>query len=386
MPARRRKVSPFMWVLMSWTLLSHAAVGLAVSAVARGLHVPWPGALGLLAAVVLFAPFRDRMLALMPDRPRSIWKLRLLEIPYFAHWCASAVALVWTVLAAALWAPTRLISGYSAFELPNAAVWGYAAGAVLAGWGVLVRRKLVKVRRLALPIRGLDPSFDGYTIVQLSDLHIGSFSQEPTGLRWARIANRIQPDLIAVTGDLVTNGSAFHGQIVNVMCALCARDAVVVSPGNHDYFGDGESLIAKLRSRGVQVLRNQSIQIERGDASLLVAGVDDTWTGRADLAAALRKRRPGQPAVLLAHDPDLYPSAANAAVQLVLSGHTHGGQVAMPFAARWLNLSRLSHRFHLGLYSNGASHLYVNGGLGTTGPPVRLGSPPEITVVRLRCA
>jgi predicted MPP superfamily phosphohydrolase len=220
----------------------------------------------------------------------------------------------------------------------------------------------------------------------MSDLHIGSFTPEAAAMRWVRAANKLNADLVAITGDLATNGSAFHAQIADVVGALRARDGVVVSPGNHDYFGDAHDLFDRLRMRRARVLRNDCITMQRSGASLAIAGVDDTWTRQADVRKALAKRPSGAPVVLLAHDPDLFPSAVRAGAQLVLSGHTHGGQVAVPLVARWLNLSRLSHHYHLGLYRDGAAHLYVNPGLGTTGPPIRLGVAPELTVLTLEAA
>jgi predicted MPP superfamily phosphohydrolase len=134
------------------------------------------------------------------------------------------------------------------------------------------------------------------------------------------------------------------------------------------------------------VLRNRGVTVARDGAHLYVGGVDDTWTRRDDVARAMSGRPPGAPAVLLAHDPDLFPAAAAAGADLVLSGHTHGGQFAVPgFARRW-NLARLMTSFTTGLYRAGDSALYVNRGLGTTGPPIRLGARPEIAVLTLRAA
>jgi predicted MPP superfamily phosphohydrolase len=132
------------------------------------------------------------------------------------------------------------------------------------------------------------------------------------------------------------------------------------------------------------VLRNRGLELRRDGAAIYLAGVDDTWSHRHDLPRALAARPPGMPAVLLAHDPVLFPEAASQGVDLVLSGHTHGGQVAVPLLARKLNLARLITRFTSGLYKSGNSTLYVNRGLGTTGPPVRLAVAPEIAVLTLR--
>jgi predicted MPP superfamily phosphohydrolase len=171
--------------------------------------------------------------------------------------------------------------------------------------------------------------------------------------------------------------------VADVLGALNAPMGVVAAMGNHDYFGDGEGLAHKIAATGVRVLRNEGITLERNGASLWVAAIDDTWTRRDDIERSLRDRPEGAMALLLAHDPSTFDAAADAGADVVLSGHTHGGQVAVPFAVRTLNLARLMYRYHLGLYRRGRAVLYVHPGLGTTGPPVRLGVAPEVTILVL---
>jgi predicted MPP superfamily phosphohydrolase len=156
--------------------------------------------------------------------------------------------------------------------------------------------------------------------------------------------------------------------------------------GNHDYFGAGEPLVRSLEDNGIQVLRNRAHVLERGDARLVVAGVDDTWSGRAELPRTLARRPAGAFTLLLAHDPDLFPEAAALGARLTLSGHTHGGQIAVPFLARKLNLARLMSRFTAGTYWRNGCALYVNRGVGTSGPPIRVGVPGELTLLTLRRA
>ena len=269
---------------------------------------------------------------------------------------------------------------------PGFFIWTYASGLVVCGYGCTLRRWFFVVRRVDIPVRGLDPRFDGYTIAQLSDLHIGAFHPLWWGKRWARAANATAADAVVVTGDMVTSGVAFHEDIAELVGELRGKEGVFVIMGNHDYFGEGEPLVSLLRARDVQVLRNQGVVLERDGARLFLAGIDDTWTKRADLDAALEERPAGVPTVLLAHDPERFGQAAERGVDVVLSGHTHGGQVALPFLGRFVNASKLAHEFHIGLYEKGDSTLYVNGGLGTTGPPIRLGVAPSIALIRLRAA
>ena len=259
---------------------------------------------------------------------------------------------------------------------------GFLGVLALSAYGIVVRRRVFVTRRVDVAIEGLDPSLDGYRIVQLSDLHIGALTPKSWGMRWVRAANALGADLAVVTGDMVTSGTAFHHDIAEVVGALRAKDGTLVSMGNHDYFGgDGEPLMSLLARAGVRVLRNEGYVLR--DA-LYVAAIDDTWTRRDDMHAALETRPRDMPALLLAHDPDEFGAAASRGVDLVLSGHTHGGQIALPFFAKQVNLSKLSHHHHIGIYRQGKSTLYVHPGLGTTGPPIRLGVAPAIVEITLR--
>ncbi len=235
-------------------------------------------------------------------------------------------------------------------------------------------------------MKNLDPRLDGFTIAQLSDLHIGAFTPLWWGMRWVRAANDANADLVVVTGDMVTSGVRFHQDITELVGSLRAKLGTYAIMGNHDYFGEGEPLVTLLRGRGVHVLRNEGVVIEHEGALFFLAGMDDTWTKRANLELSLRERPDTMPCVLLAHDPVQFPEAVAKGVEVVLSGHTHGGQIAMPFLARIINASKLAHKFHVGVYRDGDSTLYVHPGLGTTGPPMRLGVAPEIALLRLRTA
>jgi predicted MPP superfamily phosphohydrolase len=249
-----------------------------------------------------------------------------------------------------------------------------------------VRRRWVRVRTVDVPIAGLGVAFDGYRIAHLSDLHIGGLCPRARAERWCARVAALDVDLVALTGDYVTHGDAFHEDIAAVLSSMRARDGVIAVLGNHDYFGDIEALVTLLRARGVEVLRNQHRTLARGGSAITIAGVDDTWSRRADVEGAVAGRDEALPLLALAHDPQLFPALARRGAALVLSGHTHWGQLALPFFATRVNLSRLTYPYHAGVYREGAAVLYISPGLGTTGPPARLGAPPEITVLRLRRA
>ncbi len=353
-----------------------------------GIEHSWllAAALALAGTSVMFVRARSGMYDVRKPRLQVL----LLDLPYYVHWCASLFTLVPGALACLLVPPVQLLRGVPV-ELPGSFVLGtYLLGFAFAFYGVFIRRSWFVTEEIEVPIPGLDPRFDGYRIAHLSDLHIGTMTPKETGLRWSRAANRAAPDLTVITGDLVTSGTLFYDDIAAVVGDLRAKDGVFVSMGNHDYFGDGEPLVKKLRATGAQVLRNEGLLLERGEEragqphGLWLAAIDDTWTKRDDMDRALAGRPSSASAVLLAHDPARFPAAAEKGVALTLSGHTHGGQVAIPFLARQLSLSHLAHKFHLGMYTIGRSTLYVHPGLGTTGPPMRLGVAPAVVVLTLR--
>jgi uncharacterized protein len=391
-PRRRRgtRVSRFLWILLAATVAMHVPVALGVAEAVRrlfrppgGLPVP-PWVVGVAWAGVGVALFLGRARAGIPDRRRHGAVVRLVDIPYFIHWCAAVWAFIPSV-AATLVAPIADAARGVPVHLPMGWYMGsYLSGLVVCSYGILVRRRWFVVVEREVRLPGLDARFDGLRIAHLSDLHVGTLTPRSWGLAWSRAANERSPDLAVVTGDMVTSGADYHDQVADVVGALKAKIGVFASLGNHDYFGDSEPLVAKLRARGVRVLRNEGVAIERDGATLWLAAIDDTWTRRDDLGRALRGRPPGAVAVLLAHDPDRFDDAAAAGVDLVLSGHTHGGQIAVPFLARWIGLAHLAHRYRLGFYSSERSTLYVHPGLGTTGPPLRLGVAPEVTVLVLR--
>jgi predicted MPP superfamily phosphohydrolase len=353
---------------------------------AIGLQVPLVAALahfaGHLAPVValpalLTAGFLGGLV-----RGRTAWatpgpvRLYLVLWPFFVWWTLALLFAFAAPIALALAAVFHASTGPA-----------LVAALIVAGIGTaLSLHQHPRVRRRDVEIEGLPEAFDGYRIVQISDLHCGPFASGQRVARWVAAANRLEPDMVAVTGDLIASGSAFIDVVAHALGGLRARDGAFAAMGNHDYFGDGEAMVSALEAAGLTVLRNRGVELRREGGAIYLAGVDDTWTRRHDVPRALAARPAGMPAVLLAHDPVLFPEAAEHSVDLVLSGHTHGGQVAVPLLARKLNLARLITRFTNDVYRSGTSTLYVNRGLGTTGPPVRLAVAPEIAVLTLKRA
>ncbi len=385
--ARRARMSRFLRVILGVTALMHLPVAAGVAELCRRLGWPSPWLIASVWCGAGVALFLGRARAGMPDRRgRSPALVRFVDIPYFIHWCACLWTLIPAVIATLVCPLVDLVRGGSP-QLPSAVyMYLYLSGLVVCGYGVLVRRRWYRVVEREIAVPGLDPRLDGLRIAQLSDLHIGTLTPLAWGLGWARSANARDPDLAVVTGDMVTSGTDFHGDVAEVVSALRAKFGVYVSMGDHDYFGEGEPLVTMLRDRGVKVLRNDGVVIERGGAKLWLAAIDDTWTRRDDVARAMRGRPEGAATVLLAHDPNRFDDAADAGANVVLSGHTHGGQIAVPFLYRYANLASFGYPYNVGLYRRGPSTLYVHPGLGTTGPPMRLGIPPEVAILILKAA
>lgn len=374
-PHKRPARGAFVRFVVGLALVIHAPFALAAAAPFAWAGLRWPLAWGAGVAVSLAALARARLRPLMSDRRRGVIE-SLWERPYLVHLTACLGAAAPTLLAVPV---ATLVAPRRAFDVALAI---YAAFALLTAYGTFVLPAWVRVRRLDVTLPGLAPEFDGLRVAHLSDLHVGGLSSERQHARWAAAVAREQVDVVAVTGDLVTSGTSFHEDAARVIASFAAREGVYLSFGNHDHF-DNADLTARLRARGVRVLKNERTWLERGGASLCIAGVDDTWTGHADLDATLADTR-GAPTVLLAHDPDLFGDAADRGAHLVLSGHTHAGQIAAPFFVRRLSLANLAHAHRWGRYERGPATLYVSAGLGTTGLPLRIGAAPEIAIVTLR--
>ena len=303
----------------------------AVFALALSRFLP---ALAVLAiGVVIYLLTLRRFIAQMRDRPRPRWITRWVDLPLFAHFGASGFALltspVWLVIAAT-WAAFAGAGVPGALRFAQAgAGYAFALGLLVSMWSIWIERRWVRVRQISVGVANLAPELEGYRIVQLSDLHVGSFDPKERALEWVALANSLHADLAVVTGDLVTSGTGFYADVADAIAALRAPDGVFVSMGNHDQANNDE-LSRFVAERGPVVLRNTSQVIRRGDAQLSIAGLD----GRvrpADIARVVQACPSGAPIVLLSHYPWPFKAAAEAGADLVLVGHTHGGQLAVPF-------------------------------------------------------
>ena len=262
-----------------------------------------------------------------------------------------------------------------------------AVGSGSVARGMLEARGEHDVVDVEIRLAKLPRALDGFTIVQLSDLHTGMTIDRAFVQRVVDHANRLSPDLIALTGDLIDGKVEDLRDDVAPLGQLRARHGVFAVTGNHEYYAGVDPWIAEITRLGARYLRNQRVVIGSGDASFDLAGVDDHsahgWPGHGeDLPAALAGRDPARALVLLAHQPRQVRRAAAHGVDLQLSGHTHGGQI-WP----WHYIVRIQQGGLLaGRYDYQGTQLYVTRGCGYWGPPVRVLAPLEITRIILRAA
>ncbi|MEB3299578.1 MAG: metallophosphoesterase [Candidatus Sericytochromatia bacterium] len=255
------------------------------------------------------------------------------------------------------------------------------AGVVLAGVALFDAIRGPRVVHVTVPIPNLPPEWHGLRIAQISDVHVGNTVRNRYVRRLSKSIRNLQPDLLAITGDLVDGPVYRLSEQLAPLLEWKPPLGIAFAPGNHEYYAGAEEWLEFLQSHGVQVLRNGHVQHERGGAALVVAGVDDFAAPRfggpgPDLAAALKGAPAEAPVILLAHQPPAIGAARDAGVALQLSGHTHGGQI-VPFNL----LVRLDQPHVAGLFRHGGTWLYVSRGTGWWGPPMRLGAPAELTLL-----
>ena len=268
-----------------------------------------------------------------------------------------------------------------------------ASSAILAGggtalYGTLFGRHDYIIEEVVVRIPGLARALDGFTIVQLSDLHIGQFVGEPELAAAVSLVKQARPDLVVLTGDLIDHDVRYAdmlGAFTRRLSEAAGRAGLYAIPGNHDYYAGIEKTLAAAARGGARVLKNAGQVIGDAGGAFALLGVDDAWGSRMvrgagpDLAQALASVPPDLPRVLLAHNPMVFHEAASD-VALQLSGHTHGGQVNLLLKPAEL---LLPYGYFAGVYERGGARLYVNRGFGTAGPPARIGAPPEVTRIVL---
>ena len=361
------------WVLsaalVALTLLLVAALALPrVIGVADSAWLAWPG----YAWFALLVYLSLALLVLEPVRlALRVWARRT------PRKATAGESIAWGE------ATTAAALNRRVFLARATAVAAGAASVSVVGMGAASALGPPDLLRVPVRLRKLDPAFNGFRIALVSDIHLGPLSGRTRTERIVRMINETEPDLVAIVGDLVDGSVNDLGSAAEPLRDLHSREGTFFVTGNHEYFvEDTMSWLRELERLGVQPLCNENTAIRRGAAAFDLAGVNDIGGARRsdppDFDRALSGLDASRPTVLLAHQPVQVEQAAARGVDLQLSGHTHGGQM-WPFHY----LVRAVQPSLAGLSTVRGTQLYVTRGAGFWGPPVRVGAPPDITLLAL---
>ncbi len=391
----------FLVIVLTVLVLIHGYVGLRLIPT-LGLAPPWGAvAWGLLAMFVLLAPlpiilryrgFENALTdALAAVGYTSLGFFTLLFFVLVARdllWLGLAVggkalALVHSLRAEAI-APEAFDPGRREFIVRLMNLGLVAATGVAATYGLFQARRRPTVFEVDIPIDGLHPDLEGFRIVQISDLHVGPTIRGGWVRRVVEQVNALRPDMIAFTGDLADGTVRHIREDVAPLADLRAPHGVYFCTGNHEYYSGLDDWLAEIKRLGMTTLNNEHTVVEHGAGRILLAGVTDLTAHQmaphhaTDPEAAVAGAPQCDARLLLAHQPGSIFAAARLGFHLMLCGHTHGGQF-YPFAYA----VKAVHPYTLGRHKHNGTWVYVNRGTGYWGPPLRIGIPPEVTVIRL---
>ena len=328
---------------------------------------------------------------------------------YFASAFISAFCFVFLVLCGALWALLSFLVAVCGFFFPFAELHLsvqptltlgfqlFAGGSLmlitgLFIYGYLGGQRQLHISEIELSLTHWPATSPHLTIVQISDLHVGTNLTTQELETYVQKVNALQPDLILLTGDILDANPAYIPDFFPYLNALHARHGAFACLGNHDRYAGAQAVAAGLTDyTHITLLRDQVAHLAIAGTTLHLIGLDDRgkdWARGLDADTTLTRLRGNlpshEPTILLSHRPDIFPAAAGLGIDLTLSGHTHGGQFALPFQSHQFNLARFITRFPRGQYTLENCFLYVNRGLGVTGQRIRLFTPREITLLTCR--
>ena len=264
---------------------------------------------------------------------------------------------------------------------------GLAPLAVI-GYGTFVERSSFHVREVEVPLENLPPGLDGLRLAQVSDIHLSAFLSRKELAGVIDATNELRPNLTVVTGDLISARGDPLDDCIREVARLKSDAGIYGCLGNHERYAGAEDYTEAAAARaGIRFLRSRAAALRFGAETLNLAGVDyERNESKPFLPGMDRLIVPGALNVMLSHNPNVFPTAARQGYNLVLAGHTHGGQVTVEILDQSINPARFFTRYVYGLYRLGRTAAYVTRGIGTIGIPARIGAPPEITLLRLRKA
>lgn len=239
------------------------------------------------------------------------------------------------------------------------------------------------VEEVTITLDRLPKQLDGFRLVHLSDLHHSPFTGLEHINRTIEEANRLAPDMFVLTGDYVSHETEYIAPVADALSRLESEFGTYACLGNHDHWTDADLVADLLRIEKIKVLINEGFRFRARGASFWFAGVDDYTVGKTDVGAALEGSTDDEMKLLLAHNPATIRRAARLGVDVIFSGHTHGGQVKIRDDEKRILPSR---KLSSGLYRRGDTQIYITRGIGTVVLPVRYGCPPEISLIELKCS
>lgn len=342
---------------------------------------PFPAAAQLAGAALLATVFwlLPKGFWFRSDKPWRIWAPWLMT-GFFSWLLVLTLVRDLALLAIAIAAGPQVHDAW----IRASAVAVMAATPVITAIGYAMARATAPVVDVDVPIDDLPSALDGFTIAQISDIHVGPTIKRAFVDAIVDRVNALRPDMVAITGDLVDGSVGELSAETAPLARLASRHGTYIVTGNHEYYSGARAWIAELRRLGARVLLNEHVVLDHDGSPVTVAGVTDYSAHhfdpahRSDAQAALHGAPAGSPKLLLAHQPRSAAGAERAGADLQLSGHTHGGQF-WP----WNFFVRLQQPFTAGLHRLGRMWVYTNRGTGYWGPPMRFGIPSEITRIRL---
>ncbi len=371
-------------LILHWALLVARGAGLSPGTAAVGFVVAF------VANVFLLSLARSRVrakgLGLVFSRIwiigsiAALWAGLLLAISF--------VALGLGLLVVGLFVDVGGSTSSALLSIGGGVAIAFGFGSIL--WGYLIGQRWVSVTPVELPMAGVEGALSGLRIAQITDLHIGPMMRAPKLRGYVDRINRLEPDLIVITGDIFDFDPQYIEEGCTELARLRAKRGVFAVLGNHDVYTGTERVVEGIREHtDIRVLRDEWVEIDVDGTPICLAGIEDPgegWRAKESEHPALDVLAPKIPShlprVLLAHRPSYFAHASRAGFQVVLAGHTHGGQLRFPFAKNF-NVSRVIAHHTSGRFDMDGSTLYVSQGLGVAGLPVRLNCPREISLIRL---
>ena len=247
----------------------------------------------------------------------------------------------------------------------------------------LAEANTLTIEKIEIKLKRLPKNLDNFKIIHLSDIHHSPFTNIEHIERTVEITNSLEPDMCILTGDFVSHEPEYIEPMAEVLGRIKAKHGLFACLGNHDHWTDGELVTKSLEDAGIKVLINEGFRFQANDASFWLAGVDDYMVGKTDLQSSLKGSFPDEMKMLLAHNPVIFSTAARLGVDVIFSGHTHGGQVKIRNKKERKIRIFPKRKLTNGLHSRKNSQIYITRGIGTVVLPVRYQCPPEISDITL---